>query len=34
MPDPESVIRGVYAGDEYTVPHVELVRSPFAERRG
>jgi pyruvate dehydrogenase E1 component alpha subunit/2-oxoisovalerate dehydrogenase E1 component alpha subunit len=34
MPDPESVTRGVYAGDEYTVPHVELVRSPFAERRG
>jgi len=31
MPDPESVTRGVYAGDKYTVPHVELVRSPFAE---
>lgn len=31
MPDPESVSRGVYAGDDYAVPRVELVRSPFAE---
>jgi TPP-dependent pyruvate/acetoin dehydrogenase alpha subunit len=33
MPDPDSVARGVYAGDEYVVPRVELVRSPFAEAR-
>jgi hypothetical protein len=32
MPDPESVARGIYAGDDYAVPHVALVRSPF--RRG
>jgi len=31
MPDPESVSRGVYAGDDYAVPTVELVRSPFAK---
>jgi TPP-dependent pyruvate/acetoin dehydrogenase alpha subunit len=31
MPDPESVTRGVYAGDDYAVPRVELVRSPFSE---
>src|SRR6185295_14348163 len=30
MPDPESVARGVYAGDDYAVPRVELVKSPFA----
>jgi TPP-dependent pyruvate/acetoin dehydrogenase alpha subunit len=30
MPDPESVTRGVYAGDDYAEPRVELVRSPFA----
>jgi pyruvate dehydrogenase E1 component alpha subunit/2-oxoisovalerate dehydrogenase E1 component alpha subunit len=30
MPDPASVTRGVYAGDDYAVPRVELVRSPFA----
>jgi pyruvate dehydrogenase E1 component alpha subunit/2-oxoisovalerate dehydrogenase E1 component alpha subunit len=30
MPDPASVARGVYAGDEYTVPKIEFVRSPFA----
>ena len=30
MPDPESVARGVYAGDDYAVPRVELVRSPFS----
>ncbi len=33
MPDPESVSRGVYAGDDYAVPRVELVRSPFYEAR-
>ena len=32
MPDPASVARGVYAGDDYAVPKVELVRSPFARR--
>jgi TPP-dependent pyruvate/acetoin dehydrogenase alpha subunit len=32
MPDPESVTRGVYAGDDYAVPRVELVASPFAKR--
>jgi pyruvate dehydrogenase E1 component alpha subunit/2-oxoisovalerate dehydrogenase E1 component alpha subunit len=31
MPDPETVSRGVYAGDDFAVPRVELVRSPFAE---
>jgi TPP-dependent pyruvate/acetoin dehydrogenase alpha subunit len=30
MPDPASVTRGVYAGDDYAVPRVELVKSPFA----
>jgi pyruvate dehydrogenase E1 component alpha subunit/2-oxoisovalerate dehydrogenase E1 component alpha subunit len=30
MPDPASVARGVYAGDDYAVPTVELVRSPFS----
>jgi TPP-dependent pyruvate/acetoin dehydrogenase alpha subunit len=30
MPDPETVSRGVYAGDDFAVPRVELVRSPFA----
>jgi pyruvate dehydrogenase E1 component alpha subunit/2-oxoisovalerate dehydrogenase E1 component alpha subunit len=30
MPDPGSVSRGVYAGDDYAVPRVELVKSPFA----
>ena len=32
MPDPASVARGVYAGDDYAVPTVELVRSPFATK--
>jgi TPP-dependent pyruvate/acetoin dehydrogenase alpha subunit len=32
-PDPASVTRGVYAGDDFAVPKVELVRSPFADRR-
>jgi hypothetical protein len=30
MPDPASVARGVYAGDDYAIPRVELVKSPFA----
>jgi TPP-dependent pyruvate/acetoin dehydrogenase alpha subunit len=30
MPDPATVARGVYAGDDFAVPTVELVRSPFA----
>jgi TPP-dependent pyruvate/acetoin dehydrogenase alpha subunit len=29
MPDPDSVARGVYAGDDYAVPKVELVKSPW-----
>ena len=29
-PIPPSVARGVYAGDDYAVPKVELVKSPFA----
>jgi pyruvate dehydrogenase E1 component alpha subunit/2-oxoisovalerate dehydrogenase E1 component alpha subunit len=32
MPDPATVTRGVYAGDDFAVPRVELVRSPFAAR--
>jgi TPP-dependent pyruvate/acetoin dehydrogenase alpha subunit len=31
MPDPESVARGVYAGDDYAQPTLEFVTSPFAE---
>jgi TPP-dependent pyruvate/acetoin dehydrogenase alpha subunit len=31
MPDPATVARGVYAGDDFAVPRVELVRSPFAK---
>ncbi|PYR94773.1 MAG: pyruvate dehydrogenase [Acidobacteria bacterium] len=30
MPDPATVTRGVYAGDDYAVPRIELVKSPFA----
>jgi TPP-dependent pyruvate/acetoin dehydrogenase alpha subunit len=30
MPDPATVARGVYAGDDYAIPKVELVTSPFA----
>jgi pyruvate dehydrogenase E1 component alpha subunit/2-oxoisovalerate dehydrogenase E1 component alpha subunit len=30
MPDPASVARGVYAGDDYAVPRIEFVTSPFA----
>jgi pyruvate dehydrogenase E1 component alpha subunit/2-oxoisovalerate dehydrogenase E1 component alpha subunit len=29
MPDPETVTRGVYAGDDFAIPHVELVKSPW-----
>ena len=31
MPDPASVARGVYAGDDFAEPKVELVTSPFAQ---
>jgi TPP-dependent pyruvate/acetoin dehydrogenase alpha subunit len=31
MPDPASVTRGVYAGDDYAQPTLEFVKSPFAE---
>src|SRR5262249_48517011 len=31
MPDPATVGRGVYAGDDFAVPTVELVRSPFRQ---
>ncbi len=30
MPDPATVTRGVYAGDDFANPRVELVKSPFA----
>jgi TPP-dependent pyruvate/acetoin dehydrogenase alpha subunit len=30
MPDPSTVLRGVYAGDDFAVPRLELVKSPFA----
>lgn len=33
LPDPESVTRGVYAGDDYAAPKLEFVRSPFVETR-
>jgi hypothetical protein len=33
MPDPASVLRGVYAGDDYARPKLEFVTSPFAEPR-
>jgi TPP-dependent pyruvate/acetoin dehydrogenase alpha subunit len=33
MPDPTTVTRGVYAGEDFPVPRVELVQSPFAARR-
>jgi pyruvate dehydrogenase E1 component alpha subunit/2-oxoisovalerate dehydrogenase E1 component alpha subunit len=29
MPDPATTARGVYAGDDFATPKVELVRSPF-----
>ena len=31
MPDPASITRGVYAGDDYAVPQLEFVKSPFGE---
>jgi pyruvate dehydrogenase E1 component alpha subunit len=31
MPDPATVTRGVYAGDDFAVPKLEFVHSPFAE---
>ena len=31
MPDPATVTRGVYAGDDYAEPKLEFVKSPFAE---
>jgi TPP-dependent pyruvate/acetoin dehydrogenase alpha subunit len=34
MPDPATVTRGVYAGDDFAVPRVELVRSPFQDAGG
>jgi hypothetical protein len=30
MPDPSTVTRGVYAGDEFARPRLEFVKSPFA----
>jgi len=30
MPDPSTVARGVYAGDDFATPAIEFVRSPFA----
>ena len=30
MPDPATVVRGVYAGDDYVEPKLEFVESPFA----
>jgi TPP-dependent pyruvate/acetoin dehydrogenase alpha subunit len=30
MPDPATVTRGVYAGDDFAEPRLELVRSPFS----
>ena len=33
MPDPADVTRGVYAGDDYAVPRLEFVKSPFEGRR-
>ena len=30
MPDPATVTRGVYAGDDYAEPTLEFVKSPFA----
>jgi TPP-dependent pyruvate/acetoin dehydrogenase alpha subunit len=31
MPDPATVARGVYAGDDFAEPTIEFVRSPFAD---
>jgi TPP-dependent pyruvate/acetoin dehydrogenase alpha subunit len=30
MPDPATVTRGVYAGDDFATPRLEFVKSPFA----
>ena len=30
MPDPSTVTRGVYAGDDFAQPRLEIVRSPFS----
>jgi len=32
MPDPATITRGVYAGDDFAEPKLEFVRSPFAPR--
>lgn len=32
MPDPSTVTRGVYAGDDFAQPRLEIVTSPFAEK--
>jgi TPP-dependent pyruvate/acetoin dehydrogenase alpha subunit len=32
MPDPATMTRGVYAGDDFARPRLELVQSPFAGR--
>ena len=32
MPDPAGLTHGVYAGDDYAVPSLEFVASPFARR--
>jgi pyruvate dehydrogenase E1 component alpha subunit/2-oxoisovalerate dehydrogenase E1 component alpha subunit len=32
MPDPDSVARGVYAGDDFMQPKLEFVKSPFEEQ--
>ena len=34
MPDPETVARGVYAGDDFASPTLEFVESPFATDTG
>lgn len=33
MPDPATVARGVYAGDDFAEPRLEFMESPFAELR-
>jgi TPP-dependent pyruvate/acetoin dehydrogenase alpha subunit len=30
LPDPSTVTRGVYAGDDFAEPRLEFVKSPFA----
>jgi TPP-dependent pyruvate/acetoin dehydrogenase alpha subunit len=34
MPDPATVARGVYAGDDFALPRLEFVKSPFDEAPG